>query len=381
MMKAKELELFTFRNIPYASVSFSPGMNFLLGENAQGKTNALEAVYLFARGKSFRGASDAEMISFGADSFSARLVFEGREREEELLYGYSKRERVRRRNGVILEKQSELLGHFRAVLFSPDHLQMVKGSPSERRKFLDVAISQCYPAYLGLYSRYLKLLENRNAMLKDMQKGRDVSHEALLAFSEKMAQAAAEIYLYRRKYVIRLARHASVIMKELSRGKEEMRLSYQSDIGFLPHIKEDEGMEEKDLPTFGEVSEAYEMLFCGSLSREAAMGSSLYGVHRDELMIYLSGIKAREYGSQGQQRSAVLSLKMAEGKISEEISNDPPVYLFDDVLSELDESRRDFLLHGMKGYQFIVTGCERSVLGAHAEDVRFINVKDGSFED
>ena len=378
-MKVKELELFSFRNINEAHVRLSDGMNFLIGENAQGKTNALEAIYLFARGKSFRGASDAEMISFGKDCFSARLVFETREREEELFYGCSKKEKVRKRNGVLLERQAELLGHFRAVLFSPDHLQMIKGAPSERRRFLDVAISQCYPAYLGLYARYLKLLENRNALLKDMQKGRDADENALLAFSERMAQAAAEIYLYRRKYVIRLSRHAADIMRELSRGKEEMKLSYQSDLGFMPHMKEGEEIGEDDLPTQSEVEDGYRMLLCGSFMKEALTGSSLYGVHRDELQIYLSGIKAREYGSQGQQRSAVLSLKMAEGRISEEIAGDAPVYLFDDVLSELDEGRRDFLLHGMKGYQFIVTGCEKGVLGAHAEDVHFIDVKDGVF--
>ena len=169
-MYAKKLRLFSFRNIPYADIELSEGINFFLGDNAQGKTNALEAIYLFARGKSFRGARDSEMAAFGSDGFSAELTFEKSDHEETLFYGWSKKERIRKRNGIPLEKQSELLGHFRAVLFSPDHLQMVKGSPSERRRFLDIAISQCYPVYLGLYAYYGKILENRNALLKDMQK-------------------------------------------------------------------------------------------------------------------------------------------------------------------------------------------------------------------
>ena len=379
-MYAKKLRLFSFRNIPYADIELSEGINFFLGDNAQGKTNALEAIYLFARGKSFRGARDSEMAAFGSDGFSAELTFEKSDREETLFYGWSKKERIRKRNGIPLEKQSELLGHFRAVLFSPDHLQMVKGSPSERRRFLDIAISQCYPVYLGLYAYYGKILENRNALLKDMQKRVKSDTELLSVYSEKLAHAAAEIYLYRRRYVAALHAHAESIMKELSEGKEQMALSYQSDIGFLSDVHEDSCADPAAIPSPDVAESAYASLLSGNTEREIMAGTTLYGVHRDELQISLCGINARDYGSQGQQRSAVLSLKMAEGQLSKEICGENPVYLFDDVLSELDEGRRGFLLSGMKGCQFIVTGCERSVLGAHADHVRFISVKNGTFE-
>jgi len=347
----------------------------LLGDNAQGKTNALEAIYLFARGKSFRGASDSELAKFGSACYRAALTFQKKDREESLLCAWSQKEKIRKRNGILLEKQSEMIGSFRAVLFSPDHLQMVKGAPSERRKFLDVAISQCYPAYIGIYSRYMKILEHRNALLKDMQKGRGFDKDSLAVFSEELAAAAAEIFLYRYAYIEKLGKEASAIMYSLSYGKEQMRVGYQSDIGTF--FDEEEKRSDFDKQR---IIEAYRHIFFAHTDREMMFGSTLFGIHRDELKIFIGENTAREFASQGQQRSAVLALKMAEGAISKEICGENPVYLFDDVLSELDEQRRKYLLSGMKGCQFIVTGCEKSILGDYKENVHFVSVKDGVFE-
>lgn len=364
-MKVKKLSLYNFRNVASAEISFSDEMNFLLGDNAQGKTNALEAIYLFARGKSFRGATDGELTRFGEKGYAVTLSFEKKDREETLFCSYTKKEKVRKRNGVLLEKQSELLGSFRAVLFSPDDLMMIKGSPAERRRFLDVAIAQCYPAYLSLYAGYLKHLEQRNALLKQMKDGY-YDPTSLEVWNEALSGSAADIYFYRKEYVDRLGGIAASLMGELSRGREEMRLSYDSN------IRENEDDREA-------VRERYRHLFSAHTDREVMMGTTLFGVHRDELTVTIGKKAARDYGSQGQQRSAVLALKMAEGALSREICGESPVYLFDDVLSELDEERRAFLLSGMKGCQFIVTGCERSVLGAHGDRVHFIKVKDGGF--
>ncbi len=367
-MLLKKLRLFQYRNIPYAEIDFSGGINFLLGENAQGKTNALEAIYLFSRGKSFRGALDAEMLMAGKDAFSAEITFKKKDREETLFYAFSKKERVRKRNGIILSSQSEMLGSFRAVLFSPDHLQMVKGSPSERRSFLNIAAMGAYPIYLSLYSRYQKILEQRNALLKGMQKGEREKGEDLSVWNEKIAYAAAEIYLYRKEYVRRLNEAAGKIMKALSGGKETLSLIYQSDVSDF------ENTDEKESAT-----EAYLRVFSSSCEKEASFGVSQFGVHRDELLILVNGKAARDYCSQGQQRSVVLALKMAEGEIMREVCGESPVYLFDDVLSELDEGRRKFLLSGIADSQFIVTGCEKSILGEYAEKVHFIGVQNGEF--
>lgn len=363
-MEAVELTLRDFRNVREGVLSFSPDINFLYGDNAQGKTNALEAIYLFARGKSFRGASDKEMARFGKNGYFASLAYQRGKRREDLSIFTEGKEKVRKRNGILLEKQSELIGGFRAVLFSPDDLLMVKGEPAERRRFLDVAISQTYPVYLSLYRRYKKILEERNAMLKAMQKGFFLDKDALLAFSEGLADTAADIFLYRRDYVERLSHYAEQIAKEISFGKERLSLSYRADAG--------EG--DKD-----EIKARYLHLFSAHTEREIAFGSSLFGIHRDDVIIDINEKSTREYASQGQQRSVVLALKMAEGLVSSEKTGEMPVYLFDDVLSELDEDRRRFLLSGMKGCQFIVTGCEKSILGEWGERVHFIGVKDGSF--
>lgn len=367
-MVLKKLRLFQYRNIPYAEISFHEGINFLLGENAQGKTNALEAIYLFARGKSFRGALDSEILMTGKDAFSAEITFEKRDREETLLYGFGKKERVRKRNGIHLSSQAEMIGSFRAVLFSPDHLQMVKGSPSERRSFLNIAAMGAYPMYVSLYARYQKILEQRNALLKEIQKGERDRGDDLSVWNEKIASAAAEIYLYRKEYIKRLEKAAGRIMNALSGGKETLSLVYQSDVSDF------ERTDEK-----GSATEAYLRVFSSSCEKEAALGSSQFGVHRDELLILVNGRVARDYCSQGQQRSVVLSLKMAEGEIMREVCGESPVYLFDDVLSELDEGRRGFLLSGISDSQFIVTGCEKSILGEYGEGVHFIKVKNGEF--
>lgn len=368
-MKAKTLSLSGFRNIESASISFAPGITFLLGNNAQGKTNVLEALYLFARGKSFRGASDKEMTSFSGHGYSLSLLYEKEDREESLFVSAFGREKIRKKNGILLEKQSELVGNFRAVLFSPDDLQMVKGAPSERRRFLDIAISQCYPVYLSVYARYQKNLEERNALLKAIQKGFFFDDEMLAVYSENLSLLSAEIYLYRRAYVEKLKERAKDVVNDLSSGREFLSLVYRSDM---------DGVEEESRER---IAERYRHVFSANLQKEKAAGMTLYGIHRDELGIYLGGISAKDFGSQGQQRSAVLALKMAEGMVSGEICGERPVYLFDDVLSELDEGRRRFLLSGMQGCQFIVTGCDEGVLGEISESVKVISVKNGIFSE
>lgn len=370
-MKAKKISLSGFRNIENATVSFSPDITFLLGNNAQGKTNILEALYLFARGKSFRGATDKEMTSFGREGYSVSLTYESENREEELFVSAFGREKQRKKNGISLEKQSELIGSFRAVMFSPDDLQMVKGSPSERRHFLDVAISQCYPVYIPVYAAYKKNLEERNALLKAMQKGFFYDEDMLAVYSEKLSLYAADIYLYRQAYVERLAQKAKEVVTELSSGRETLSLFYRSDM---------DGYKERETDK-SRLIERYHHIFSAHTDRERAAGMTLFGIHRDELEIFLSGISAKDFGSQGQQRSAVLALKMAEGIVSGEITGERPVYLFDDVLSELDDGRRRFLLSGMKGCQFVVTGCEMSVLSEITDGVKVVSVKGGKFEE
>ena len=339
-MYVKSFEAQNYRNIGYASLSFTPGVNLLYGDNAQGKTNLLEGIYTFARGKSFRSASDTELCRFGESSYALSLLCRTAVRDISLAYRFSDGRRERRLGGAPVSRLSEMIGHFRAVLFYPDHLQLLKGGPSERRLFLNIAVSQLDPLYLSSLSRYEKLLTNRNSLLKAAQKTGYLDHDLIYAYSEGMAQECALIHRTRAAYIDKLNEEAGAWLSALSGERERLALTYESDVP--------DG-----------TREGYLTRLTDNLSREAAAGCSLYGVQRDEMKIEINGKDARTYASQGQARSVVLCLKLGEGEAARRIGGEYPVFLFDDVLSELDEGRRTFILRGAGERQMIMTSCER----------------------
>ncbi len=353
-MTLTQLSVTDFRNIEKQTVAFSEGINLLLGQNGQGKTNLTEAIYYFARGKSFRGVSDAALCRFGTDRFAIEMRFRDAVREQTLSYTYCNGERVRRRNGVKIGRATEMLGHFRAVLFHPDHLQLVKGAPALRREFMNVALAQIFPVYAGIYSKYARALEQRNALLRAVQKGGEYRPLELEVFSERLSETAAELAAFRYRFVAELNEAASAIILSLSNNKEMLRIVYECDV--------EEG-------TVEQMRAAYLEKFSRDPMRECMAGVSLYGIHRDDLQIELNGTGARDYASQGQQRSIAIALKLAEGEIIKRNCGTDPVFLFDDVLSELDPSRRRFVLEAVGGRQLILTACESTGLEAAAMKV------------
>lgn len=363
-MKLKKFTAKDFRNIGEAEIFFHDGVNLLFGRNAQGKTNAIEGIYLFARGKSFRKAKEGDLIRFGCEGFRTEIVFETGMGEESLSYAVFGGERRRMKNGYKIDRVTEMIGSFRAVLFTPDHLGLVKDGPEERRAFLDVAICQCKPYYLAAYTNYKHALEQRNCLLRMLGKGMAVDIEELYAWSRSLAEYAAPIYLERRDYVKRLQKHARITMKEISEDKEELSLVYKSDIDY-----EGEDLEK--------IKEAYYNLFVSDVQREISNMGTLFGIGRDDMEILINGRRARAFASQGQQRSVVLALKLAEGEVCLELSGEYPVFLFDDVLSELDEKRRAYLLSQKKDRQIIITSCEQKEIASFSEEM--IRVADGTF--
>lgn len=353
-----------FRNIEKCDIKFSPGVNLLYGRNAQGKTNAVEGIYLFSRGKSFRAQDDREMTSFGKEGFRVSIEYDSLDGEGSLEYASFGREKLRKKNGYKIGKVSEMIGSFRSVLFYPDNLGLVKDGPEERRTFLNVAISQCYPSYIAEYSRFKNALENRNSLLKNFSKGLYADEGELLAWSESLAEYSSYVYEYRRDYINRLSGHVKRIGLELSDGKDELSIALDSDI-------------ESDFKERSRIKEEYLSVYTAGIEKERIVGSSLYGPHRDDMTVEINGVSARNFGSQGQQRSAVLALKLAEGEVIKEIFGEYPVFLFDDVLSELDEKRRSFVINGMADRQVIITSCERDSLFGTAEAV--FNVEDGKY--
>ena len=363
-MKIKKIRLKNFRNIENCEIDFSEGVNLLYGNNAQGKTNVIESVYIFSRGKSFRAKEDSDLIKFGEEGFNIYIDYESNIGNESLEYSLFGKERQRKKNGYKIKKVSEMIGSFRSVLFYPDDLGLVKDGPDKRREFINVAISQCEPSYIKQYSAYKKALENRNCLLKMINKGFYVERAEIESWSESLAEYASFIYISRLNFIKKLEIYTKSFMKDISGGKENIEISLSSDISEKLYKRE-------------EVKEKYKEILKSDIDREIAAGVTLFGPHRDDIKIVLNGKEARLFSSQGQQRSIVLSLKLSEGEVIREISGEYPVFLFDDVLSELDAERRKYILSGSEGKQIIITSCSRDESDGFTD--REIDVSDGKF--
>ena len=344
-MIIKRFKAENFRNIGKCDIEFSPGVNLLYGKNAQGKTNVVEGIYYFSRGKSFRGREDKDLVRFGEEGFRISMEFTDICGDSSLEYAMFGRDRLRKKNGYKISKVTEMLGSFKAVLFYPDNLSLVKDGPDERRSFLNIAASACYPLYIKYYTDYKKALENRNYLLKMMQKGLHIDRGELDCWSSSMAEYASSIHIFRGDYVNRLMKYAADILSEISEGGEQLSVAYESHI-------------DGSITDRGAIKAEYERLLSESVDREIAAGVTLYGPHRDDLEILINGKSARLFASQGQQRSIVLALKLSEGEVIKEICGEYPVFLFDDVLSELDEKRRKYVLTGKGDRQIIITCCD-----------------------
>lgn len=368
-MIANRVSYRNFRNIEDADIELSEGVNVLIGNNAEGKTNALEGIYLMASGKSFRTPRERDMVRFGQPFFEASLAMVDSEREQELYFkAYSAetaKKRECRKNGVVLPRISELIGVFRAVLFCPEHLAIVKAGPAERRAFLDVAICQLRPVYLKSLQRFNKILTQRNALLKQIGDG--VGDAGLLEiYSDQLARESALIYKTRVMYIEKLDEYVRRFFSELAAESvnEAPELRYKNSMKTIEKLNE---MEAYD---------SYMRLLTQNTSREIAAGATLYGSHKDDIEIYLDSKEARQFASQGQQRSLALAMKLGEGEISMEYSGEYPVFLFDDVLSELDPRRQTFLLSRLENRQVIMTTCSPPPVKSEAN---FIQVNNGRY--
>jgi DNA replication and repair protein RecF len=337
-MYCDSIQYSNFRNIASAEIKPGRGVNILYGGNAEGKTNALEGIYLFAHGRSFRSAKERELIKFGESYTALRLCFTDRIRSHTLEIRFSDSgRRIFRRNGVCVKRLSEFIGSFRAVVFCPQHLSIVNEGPAVRRGFLDSAISQINPMYIKTLQRYGGILEQRNSLIKKYYDNPDSFRETIDVWSGELAEEAEKIAGARGDYVRRLGEHAESLFYKMTGGTEKPAFTYS-------RVRS---------------ADEYKKLLTCNLEREIKAQTTLYGSHRDDMEITLNGRDARIYASQGQQRSIAIALKIAEGELSKEATGEYPVFLFDDILSELDMRRREFILGGLSSKQVIITSCER----------------------
>ncbi len=368
-MYCKKISVRNFRNIAEAEVTFSEGVNILLGENAQGKTNLLEAIFYPSVGRSFRGAHTPEMIRFGESFAEIDLNFRDAKRDQEIKVKiFRDKQRQIEKNGLKMEKLSDIVGSFRAVLFCPEHLSMIKDGPSQRRSYMDMAISRMAPMYIHSLQKYNYLLHQRNALIKSAFSDRKSFDATIELWSEQLAHEAAIISEMRLKFIRRVSGYVAECFSEMTGERERPTVVFDGS----------SGQPEEEYLDREKTKEKYYALLTSSYDREISAGATLWGIHKDDLDIRLNGKSARIYGSQGQQRSLALALKLAEGEICREEFGDYPVFLFDDVLSELDGTRREYLLHKIKDKQVILTSCEPSLL-SELSDVRRIMVSDGVY--
>lgn len=345
-MRVDRLALTQFRSYPQARAEFSPGVNVITGENAQGKTNLLEAVYLLTVGKSFRTRFDRELIAFDQDAalVEGEIHAAGREQTVKIALARGARKQIWQ-NGV-KKNAASLTRNLTAVLFSPEDLSLVRAGAAERRRFLDLAICQLRPNYQKLLADYTKVLEAKTRILRDWREKPSLL-ESLREHDALLCRLGARMLRYRAAFVRRLGEAAGPIHLDFSGGKEILELAYAT----VSTVTDPTAPAETIAGQLWEHMERH-------TPAERAAGRSLSGVHKDDICISLNGRSARDYASQGQTRTAALSLKLGEREILLQETGEYPVLLLDDVLSELDENRQSFVLNRIAGGQTLITCCE-----------------------
>ena len=332
-MIIKSIELKNFRNYEDLNITFSNGTNILSGENAQGKTNILESAYVSGTTKSHKGSKDKEMIRFGEKEAHIRTFVIKNQKEFQIdIHLKMNRPKGIAVNIIPIKKAGELFGLLNIVFFSPEDLNIIKNGPSERRRFLDLELCQLDKIYLSDLANYNKILNQRNKLLKDLV-SRPELRDTLPVWDLQLLQYGKRIIRRRSEFVERLGEIASRLHRSISGNREELLLAYEPDTGEESFEERLEQVKEKDLK------------YCQTSA----------GPHRDDLSFKIGNIDIRRFGSQGQQRTCALSLKLSEIELVKTSIRDTPVLLLDDVLSELDSNRQNYLLNSIHNIQTIIT--------------------------
>lgn len=364
-MTVNKLQLDYFRNYRNSYIEFSSNINVIYGKNAQGKTNLIEAIYYLATGKAFRSNGDKELINFDFQNaiIKAQIISSNRNQTLEV-----KLSRIKRRelyvNDVKAKKSSELAGKLTAVLFCPDDLNIIKEGASVRRKLMDNALSQLRPAYHKALTEFNRLYEHKTKILKNHYEKPSLL-KLLDDHNQRLAELSAILIYYRSAFATGLSKRAETIHSEFSGKKEILTINYKTVGEIDPTNKKPYQI----LPHLIENQEKYkekELISCQCLS----------GAHKDDLEILINGVSARKYASQGQSRTAAVSIKLAERDIYFENQGEYPILLLDDVLSELDAHRQSFVLEKISNGQVFITCCDKTIVSL-SNGVKLIEISDG----
>lgn len=336
-MYLQELELHNYRNYETLTIPFENKVNVILGENAQGKTNLMEAIYVLALAKSHRTSNDKELIRWDAEYAKIKGRLHKTHGTVPLELTISKKGKKAKYNHIEQKKLSRYIGNMNVVMFAPEYLNLVKGSPQVRRRFIDMEIGQISPVYLYDMSRFQKILQQRNHYLKQLQMKKQTDRTMLDILTEQLIEQAAKIVMRRFEFVRMLEEWARPIHHSISRGLEQLEIQYKPSVNVS---------EELD---WSKMIKSYENKFAEIREREIDRGVTMAGPHRDDLAFAVNGRDVHTFGSQGQQRTAALSVKLAEIELIYSEIREYPILLLDDVLSELDDYRQSHLLNAIQG--------------------------------
>ena len=353
-MWIKRIKISNFRNYKNLSIELNKKINIFYGENAQGKTNIIEAIFLSSIGKSFRTNKEKEMIKFNEENCNVEIDFEKSDREGNISINLSNKKNIFV-NKIKIKKLSELLGNINVVIFNPDDINILKGGPQNRRKFLDVMISQLRPKYMHLCSIYQKTLDERNAYLKNIENQKS---DFLEIYDEKLAEYGCEIYKYRKEFIEKIKNKIKEIHSNITNNREEIEIIYNSNC---------------------EDKQEYLELLKQRKKLDIIKGYTTKGIHRDDFQILLNQLPVDVYGSQGQHRTVVLSLKLSELQVIYDEIGENPILLLDDFMSELDEFRRTSFLENIKDTQVIITCTDKIEIKNSSEKI--FKVEDGKILD
>ena len=335
-MWISNIKIKNFRNYTDEKIELNKNINVFYGENAQGKTNIIEAIYLTAMGKSYRTKKESEMINFNSQNSLIEVEYFKSDRDGKVKIELGNKKNIYL-NGIRLKKLSELLGNIHLVIFTPDDIGILKGSPQNRRRFLDIMISQLRPNYMHILNSYLKTIEQRNKYLRQIKEERK-DENLLDIWDEKLAEYAIKICEYRQEFIEKITNKIEKIHNNITNEKEKIEIEYITECSN---------------------KENYLKLLKERRKLDIIKGFTTKGVHRDDFVIYINKKEINIYGSQGQNRTAMLSLKLSELQVIKDEIGEYPILLLDDFMSELDSTRRKNFLENIKDTQVIITGTEK----------------------
>ena len=338
-MQIKNIKLDNFRNYKQLNITLASGLNIFIGNNAQGKTNLLESIYYCSIGKSTKTSKDKELIKWGETKSKVKVEVEREFYTNNIeIITCEKEKKTIKINEIPIKRIGELMGELTVIFFSPDEIRLIKDAPQDRRRFMDIDISQISRNYFYLLCRYDKILNQRNKLLK-FTKDFEALKDAISIWDEQLSDIASKIIFWRINFINIISKPAYDIHKFITNGKEELKVTYQGITGSSEQ----------------EIKEKIQKALIQNIQKDYELGYTTIGPHRVDLKVVINNIDIRSFGSQGQQRLATLSLKLAELDLFKQERGEMPILLLDDVLSELDETRQQNLLKIIKNVQTIIT--------------------------